>query len=380
MSTHTTNDTDTSSATATCIIVTPDSNGYVPEWACNANYNYDPSFPTAVIFTIFFGLTLGAHIYQAILYKRVRLCWVIIMGAAWEFFSFALRSAGAKNQQSTILAFASQILVLLAPLWLNAFDYMVLGRMIHFFLPEQKIWGIRARRLAVWFVCADTLSFLTQLGGGSLIQNGEDNNVLMIGIHIYMGGIGLQEFFILIFTAFAFRFRARMVRVNRGERIEQRGEGLLPVVGLENLSRKSNWHFLLYALLGTLALITTRIIYRLCEFAAGIDPNTNALPYHEWYFYVFDAVPMFLAFVLMNLAHPGRILVGPDSEFPKGKSWKEKREAKKAQKRAAIEDRRAHGSHKDGDFIGMSDVSVRGDSPRRNFARAMCQDPNPETE
>ena len=37
----------------------------------------------------------------------------------------------------------------------------------------------------------------------------------------------------------------------------------------------------------------------------------------------------------MDLVHPGRILVGPDSEFPKGKSWKEKREAKRARKEEA---------------------------------------------
>jgi hypothetical protein len=89
---------------------------------------------------------------------------------------------------------------------------------------------------------------------------------------------------------------------------------------------------LLYALLATLGLITTRIIYRLVEFAAGIDPNSNPLPFHEWYFYVFDAAPMLLALVIMNFAHPGRILVGPGSEFPKGLSRKEKREAKRARK------------------------------------------------
>jgi len=368
MSTNTTNTTDTSSATATCINVTPGPNGYVPEWACNAQWNYSPSFPAAVLFTVLFGLTLGAHIYQAILYKKVRLCWVVIMGAAWEFVSFALRSAAAQNQQSAAFAFVSQLLVLLAPLWLNAFDYMVLGRMIHFFVPEQKIWGIRARKLAVWFVCADMLSFLTQLGGGSLIQNNNGSSVIMTGIHIYMGGIGLQEFFILIFTAFAFRFRTQMLRIERSGQIGQYGEGQFLPVGLENPSRKPRWNFLLYALLGTLALITTRIIYRLCEFSAGTDPNKNPLPFHEWYFYVFDATPMFFALVLMNLVHPGRILVGPESEFPKGKSRKEKREAKKekreakkakkeeakaekAKKRVASENTRAGGTLEDGEFI-----------------------------
>lgn len=368
MSDTTTNTTDTSSPTSTCVNVTPDSDGYVPEWACNANYNYGPSFPAAVIFTILFGLTLGAHVHQAIMYKKIRLCWVVIMGAAWEFFSFALRSAGAKNQQSTPLAFASQILVLLAPLWLNAFDYMVLGRMIHCFLPEQKIWGIRARKLAVWFVCADILSFLTQLGGGSMIQNGSDNNTLMLGIHLYMGGIGLQEFFILIFTAFAFRFRTRMIKIERGEEIGFRVEGQDPTMGLEDRSRRSSWRFLLYALLGTLALITARIVYRLVEFSAGLDPNTNPLPFHEWYFYFFDAAPMLLALMFMNVIHPGRILVGPNSEFPKGKSWKEKREirrtrkeiakAKKAQNGTSSQEIYIGGRQEYGEYVRMSEVLV----------------------
>jgi hypothetical protein len=71
------------------------------------------------------------------------------------------------------------------------------------------------------------------------------------------------------------------------------------------------------------------------EFSAGIDPNSNPLPFHEWYFYVFDATPMLFALTLMNLVHPGRILVGTGSEFPKGPSRKEKREAKRAKKDTA---------------------------------------------
>jgi uncharacterized MAPEG superfamily protein len=73
--------TSTASATASCISVTPDKNGYVPEWACNSNYNYYPSFAAALIFAIIFGITTFLHIYQAFAHKKMRLCWVIIMGA-----------------------------------------------------------------------------------------------------------------------------------------------------------------------------------------------------------------------------------------------------------------------------------------------------------
>jgi hypothetical protein len=156
----------TASATASCITVTPDKYGYVPEYACNANYNYNPSFPAAVVFTVFFGFTTFFHIYQAFIHKKIKLCWPLIMGCLWEFVSFALRSAGSRNQQNIPFAFASQILVLLAPMWINAFIYMVMGRMIYFFIPSKKIFGIPGIKIAKIFVWLDVLSFLTQVGGG----------------------------------------------------------------------------------------------------------------------------------------------------------------------------------------------------------------------
>lgn len=157
--------TSTSSATPSCITVTPGKNGYVPEWACNSNYSYDPSFAGALVFAIIFGITTFVHIFQAVSYRKIRLCWVVIMGAAWEFTSFSLRVAGSRNQQSTGLAVSSQILLLLAPMWVNAFDYMVLGRMIYFFVPEQQVWGIKGIKLTKIFVWLDILSFLTQAAG-----------------------------------------------------------------------------------------------------------------------------------------------------------------------------------------------------------------------
>lgn len=111
--------TSTSTATPSCISVTPDKNGYVPEWACNANYNYYPSFTAAVMFAVIFGITTFFHLYQAFAHKKFRLCWPLLMGAIWEFASFGIRAAGTKNQQSSALATFSQILVLLAPMWIN---------------------------------------------------------------------------------------------------------------------------------------------------------------------------------------------------------------------------------------------------------------------
>ncbi|RFU35114.1 hypothetical protein B7463_g1244, partial [Scytalidium lignicola] len=317
-----------------CVTVVPGKDGYVPSWACNSNYNYNPSRAAAIIFAVLFGITTFLHIYQAITYSKKKLCWVIIMGSLWEFASFAIRSASTKNQQSEQLAFWSQLLVLLAPMWVNAFDYMVLGRMIHFFIPEKKVWRIKSTQIAKIFVWLDILSFLTQLAGGVLIApgGGESQKEIMMGIHIYMGGIGLQELCILCFTAIATRF----LFIKKREQKEIERNRMIT-------DRPTNWLPLLVVLYGSLALITMRIIYRLDEFAAGLDPTKNKLPYHEVYFYVLDALPMFIAIGLMNIIHPGSVLVGPESEFPKGPSRKEKKAikaAKKAEKQAVKEEKK----------------------------------------
>jgi hypothetical protein len=237
---------------------------------------------------------------------------------------------GTKNQQNISFATVSQILVLLAPMWINAFDYMLLGRMVYFFVPEKKIWKIKGIKIAKIFVWLDILSFLTQLGGGVLISPGESESTQMLGIHLYMGGIGLQQFCILIFTTIAIKFHLIM---KQQERTYQFPDG-----------KPRNWRMLHYVLYASLALISTRIIFRLIEFASGLDPSKNPIPFHEAYFMCLDALPMFVAIALMNIIHPGRVLQGEGSEFPKGPTRKQKKAAKrikKEAKRAAKEEEKA---------------------------------------
>jgi hypothetical protein len=49
------------------------------------------------------------------------------------------------------------VLVLVSPLWINAFVYMIMGRMIYNFIPAQKIAGIPARKFGLYFVLFDIL-------------------------------------------------------------------------------------------------------------------------------------------------------------------------------------------------------------------------------
>jgi hypothetical protein len=212
-----------------------------------------------------------------------------------------------------------------------------MGRMIYFFVPEQKIFGIKGIKIAKIFVWLDILSFLTQVGGGVMISPGSSQSTLMTGIHIYMGGIGLQQLCILTFTSIGIGFFLKM----RNQERDLIGNGNRTQI-LDG--RQHNWRPLLYVLFASLLLITTRIIFRMVEFARGIDPTKNPIPYHEAYFMALDAFPMFTAIVLMNIIHPGRVLQGEGSEFPKGPTRKEKKEAKRLKneaKKLAKEEKKA---------------------------------------
>jgi RTA1 like protein len=118
-----------------------------------------------------------------------------------------------------------------------------------------------------------------------------------------MGGIGLQEFFIVVFLCLAIGFHVEMIKVER--------------TGILQGTPKSKWRQAIYPLYLSLAFITARIIFRLFEFSGGED-TSNPVPYHEWYAYAFDAVPMLLAILCWNLLHPGRIIRGPDAKLPPG--------------------------------------------------------------
>lgn len=73
----------------------------------------------------------------------------------------------------------------------------------------------------------------------------------------------------------------------------------------------------------------------MAEFAGGVSPS-NPIPFHEAYGYVLDALPMMICLVVLAVMHPGRTLVGPDSEWTRADRKMEKaaRKAEKAARKA----------------------------------------------
>jgi len=232
----------------------------------------------------------------------------------------------------------------------NAFDYMLLGRMIYFYLPSRSIFGIRATSLTKIFVFFDITAFIVQAVGGTMASTGpgESQSAIDLGLHIYMGGIGFQQLAILAFSAMAVQLHVHLVQLEKN--------GTLAEVGKER-----GWRRLLYALYASLICITVRnpplpaclsltpehlqirIVFRLIEYSPA---GNTSIPNHEAYFYCLDALPMSVVVYLVNIIHPGTILVGPEAEFPR-KTRKQKKEEKRAKKEAKNEEKEKNRAQKE---------------------------------
>jgi hypothetical protein len=223
---------------------------------------YCPSVTGAIIVTAIFGILTLAHFVQAIIYRK-KFCWVIIMAAAWELTGFIMRILGAKTPTSHTFAIGSNLLIILSPLWVNAFAYMVMGRLVYYWLPTRSIWKVKARTMTKWFVWFDVISFFIQAGGGSLLD-GDDANLANIGKNVCksspslhmdphkakatvsnlllldMGGIGLQQAFLTLFFCIMIKFNIEVRRIG--------------------IHRPTSWQTQLYALYAVLLLITVRFL------------------------------------------------------------------------------------------------------------------------
>lgn len=143
---------------------------------------YCPSFAAAIVGFGLFSFTTLILTLQTFRYRRP-FCWVLIMAGLWEAGGFLVRAYATHHQDKRNVYALQQLLIILAPIWVNGFVYMAFGRLVQFFLPAQKIFGIKATKMSLIFVLLDILSFLVQGASAALMTTKNSNNV-ELGLHI----------------------------------------------------------------------------------------------------------------------------------------------------------------------------------------------------
>lgn len=166
-------------------------------------WHFAPSVAASAVFLALFFVTTVVHIVQAFRYRQ-SYCWVIVMSGIWQTLTYIFHTASVQVPDGYSLYAAWFVLILMAPLWTNAFVYMLFGRIVWNFTSSKRVGWLKARHVGVFFVILDLIAFIIQVyGAARATTKNAPQDIMYQGLHIYMGGVSAQLFFILIFVAFA---------------------------------------------------------------------------------------------------------------------------------------------------------------------------------
>lgn len=197
-----------------------------------------------------------------------------IIGCIMEVVGYICRALSSANTQKLVPYIIQSVLLLVAPAFYAATIYMIFGRLLHV-MECESLMMISARFGTTFFVLGDVVSFLLQASGGGLMaQEGSRK----MGGNLVTAGLGVQIGFFAFFIINELRFTKRAREV---------------CLFYPSISRK--WWFLNMTLLSVSLLIMIRSVVRIIEFTEG---SNGFIVSHEYFMYVFDALPMLLVVLL----------------------------------------------------------------------------------
>lgn len=164
---------------------------------------------------------------------------------------------------------------------------MVFGRMVWNYIPDATLWRVPAWRFGYYFVILDIMSayplscirqilmvvfltsaFIVQVyGAASAESNSNTIAQTLQGIHVYMGGVAIQQFFIFCFCAFAYKFWRRL--------LAQKTTVVDENPASADLSLKSGFT-LLYAMIAVLMLISVNFLHPSCPEHLLVSNNPHS--------------------------------------------------------------------------------------------------------
>lgn len=251
------------------------------------NYRYDANEAAAIIFCVIFGLCFLAHLVQAIRYRTLWV-WALLVGLALETEGFAMRWLSIEELYTSWPSIVHQVSVIIAPAFITAQNYMMVGRMISYLGKEWS--PISHSLITVVFVLADVISIITQ-GISALMLDGPDFNTTKVAFRILIAALIFQVVMFSIFVVITVVFDRRTR--------EALGEKRKPIQPL----------FVAFYISASMVIL--RSIYRALEFATIDLKPTGATGYsltHEWLIYVWDALPITVAAIVLAVLHAGRYL------------------------------------------------------------------------
>lgn len=254
----------------------------------DSDFSYVPSKPAAIIFTILFAITMVVHIIQS---SRARALFMLtlVIATFMEVLGYITRYIAIINDPQLWSYVTSQVAIVVAPSFLGAQDYMIVGRMMAYVGPESTF--ISHSIITKLFVIIDVICVMSQAGGAAMLSGSSvSKDSVTRGRSILIGGLILQvtSFGIFLLIAILFDLKAQKLK----------GDQLKPLRPL----------FIAFYI--SAVLIIGRSVYRTIEFATiNFDSQVQGYLFdHEWPAYILDGLPILISIAVFNIFNPAAYL------------------------------------------------------------------------
>ncbi|GAA5821316.1 hypothetical protein JCM11251_004567 [Rhodosporidiobolus azoricus] len=268
--------------------------------------DYIPELYAAILGLVLFGVVGAWHWVCWWRNGKQRYMLTLTIGMTCMTLGFVLRLAYHYSPYTLALYAVQLLFLLLSPCAFLATNYVLLKHLA-VSMGEDVVKNclfLPIRFIVKFFVWVDVITFLIQAAGGGASAGG--GKIAEVGPHIALAGLIVQlvsfGLFMVLLVVFAFRVRSRFPHLGSP----------VPAFSFRNYSMfktdlVNDWRVLFWALLISSIGIMVRCVFRTIEYAQGYS---GYLLVHEVYFYVLDALPLFLAMSLYAWLWPTRVVEG----------------------------------------------------------------------
>ncbi|KAJ7288407.1 RTA1 like protein-domain-containing protein [Mycena rebaudengoi] len=226
----------------------------------------------------------------------------LTIGMTTMAVGFLMRIIHAGTLHNIGIYIIMQMFLLLSPCAFLATDYILLARLSTTFDEQvtQRCLLVRHTRIVKFFVWSDASTFFLQASGGGLTAT-QNKKMADLGNIIAMVGLSLQLasflFFTVILIVFGWRISRQFPRV--WAPYKPRSWSIFSRAPIDD------WRILFYVMCATCVGIIIRSIFRIAEYAGGYS---GYIAEHESFFYLFDALPLWICMGLYIFVWPVRCL------------------------------------------------------------------------
>jgi hypothetical protein len=263
-------------------------------------YGMTPSFGGNLAMSVVMGVFMICH---ALLGAWFRTWWFgisFVIGTALEMIGYIGRTISGHNPQS-INPFLIQIICLtIAPCFIMAGIYYLLGQLIQIYGTEYAL--LKPMWYLYIFISCDIISLAVQAAGGGIAATSlTQYQSAKGGTHTMVGGLAFQVFSMSIFLWLLFNFLWRIKYLRKGHADMEFNPRYC------RLREHKKFQFFPIIIVVAVMFVYVRSIYRVIELSEGW---VGYLIVHEVYFMILDALMIGLTCVIFIPWHPGIILGG----------------------------------------------------------------------